>query len=381
MMRTTNISFSKIARGSRRHLHNFAQPQSTHRVSPYSPKTGLHLAREDAAMRTISRREIPESPFVWTRGIASRETLRYLDRKRIDAAPLLAKAGLSRGQLSQGDRGVSIASQYRLLELAATETNDPLLGFHLAAEMDLRDAGVLFYLAASSATVSEAVENLARYAGTMSEVVLFETARDKDETVLAVRVVRAGDEPRRQFSEFTALAVLRVLRKQTNRDFVLARITFAHARNSGLREVRRLLRGPVEFAQATDSWVFPQSVMQLPIVSEDSHLLRILEAHADDLLAQRHSATGLRSMVENHLLTVLPSGRVQAAVVAEQLGMSLRSFTRYLAEEGTTFGQILDHLRKRLALRYLEDQRISWIRESTANRSETRRPTEDVVAF
>jgi AraC-like DNA-binding protein len=119
------------------------------------------------------------------------------------------------------------------------------------------------------------------------------------------------------------------------------------------------VRCPVEFAQATDSWVFPQSVMQLPIVSEDSHLLRILEAHADDLLAQRHSATGLRSMVENHLVTVLPSGRVQAAVVAEQLGMSLRSFTRYLADEGATFGQILDHLRKRLALRYLEDQRIS----------------------
>src|SRR4029077_13642715 len=147
--------------------------------------------------------------------------------------------------------------------------------------------------------------------------------------------------------------------KQTNRDFVPARLTFAHARNSGLREVRRLLHCPVEFAQATDSWVFPHSVMQLRIVSEDSHLLRILEAHADDLLAQRHSATGLRSMVENHLVTMLPSGRVQAAVVAEQLGMSLRSFTRYLADEGPTFGQILDHLRKQLALRYLEDQRIS----------------------
>ena len=39
---------------------------------------------------------IAESPFLWTRGIAARETLRYLDRKRIDAEPLLAKAELSR---------------------------------------------------------------------------------------------------------------------------------------------------------------------------------------------------------------------------------------------------------------------------------------------
>lgn len=311
-------------------------------------------------MRSVPRSDVAASPFVWTRGVASREALRYLDRNGISAEPLLAKAGLSRGQLLRGDGGVSVASQYRFLELAATETNNSLLGFHLAAEMDLREAGILFYLAASSATVSEAVENLARYAGTLSEAVRFETSRLKDQTVLAVRVVRAGDEPRRQFSEFTALAVLRVLRKQTNRDFAPTRMTFAHARNSGVREVGRLLRCPVEFAQATDSWVFPQSVMQLPMVSEDSHLLRVLKAHADDLLAERRrSATGLRSMVENHLVTALPSGRVQAAVVAEQLGMSRRSFTRYLAEEGTTFAEILDHLRNRLALRYLEDERIS----------------------
>jgi AraC-like DNA-binding protein len=68
---------------------------------------------------------------------------------------------------------------------------------------------------------------------------------------------------------------------------------------------------------------------------------------------------GLEGMVENQLLSLLPSGRVQAAVVAGQLGMSPRSFTRHLADEGTTFGEILDRLRNHLALRYLADERIS----------------------
>jgi AraC-like DNA-binding protein len=39
--------------------------------------------------------------------------------------------------------------------------------------------------------------------------------------------------------------------------------------------------------------------------------------------------------------------------------MSARSFKRHLAQEGTTFGEVLDRLRYRLALGYLEDQRIS----------------------
>jgi AraC-like DNA-binding protein len=302
---------------------------------------------------------IAKSPFLWTRGIAARATLRHLDRKRIDAEPLLAKAELSRSQLSQEGGGVAVVSQCRFLELAAIETGDALLGLHVAAEMDVRDIGILFYLTASSATVADALEHLARYVGTTNEAVLVEISRGKAETIVTVRHAPALDEPRRQFSEFCTLEVIRALAKETNRDVAPSRITFAHARKSELKEIHRILRCPVEFMQATDSWVVPESVMALPIVSNDSHLLRILEAHADDLLAERRKAAGLRGLVEDHLLRALPSGRVQAAVVAEQIGMSARSFTRHLAREGTSFSQILDRVRRHLALRYLEDRRAS----------------------
>ena len=52
-------------------------------------------------MTSAPESDVPESPFLWTRGIAAREVLRHLDRNGIDAEPLLAKAGLARGQLSQ----------------------------------------------------------------------------------------------------------------------------------------------------------------------------------------------------------------------------------------------------------------------------------------
>ena len=169
-------------------------------------------------MTSVPQSEVPQSPFLWTRGIAARETLRYLDRNGVDAEPVLLRAELSRGQLSQDSGGISVASQHRFLEFAAIETNDSLLGLHVAAEMDLRDAGILFYLAAASATVAEALEHLARYAGTANEAVHLEISQYKGETVLTAapnrrarrastavfRVYRAGrhssaeqgDEPR-----------------------------------------------------------------------------------------------------------------------------------------------------------------------------------------
>jgi len=63
--------------------------------------------------------------------------------------------------------------------------------------------------------------------------------------------------------------------------------------------------------------------------------------------------------VENQLVNALPGGRVQAAVIANQLGMSVRTFRRRLTEEGTSFGEILDRLRRRLACRYVEDEHMS----------------------
>ena len=297
--------------------------------------------------------------MLWTRGVAARETLRYLERRGIDTEPALLGAGISRSQLSQDDIGLSVASQYRFLELAAAEADDSLLGLHVAAELDIRAIGILFYLTGSASTVSEALENLARYSQTANEALAVEISRRKDEVILAVRHLQEFDEPHRQFFELLALWFIRTLQQETNRDFTLSRVTFTHGRNADLREVHRLLRCPVDFAQGQDSWVLPQRVMDLPIVSGDTQLLKILTAHADDLLAEKHSVTGLQSTVASQLASLLPSGESRAAVVARQLGMSPRSLTRHLAEEGTTFGEIVEQLRRRLASRYLADDRMS----------------------
>ena len=300
-----------------------------------------------------------DTRFLWTRGYAARETLRYLDRRGIDTEPLLIKAGLSRRQLAQERGGISVVSQYRSLEHAAIVTNDSVLGLHVAAEVELRAGGIRFYLAASSASVSEALDIFVRYIATTNEALVGGVSRSKGEAVLTIRPIPELDEPRRQHSELIALWIMRTLHRVTGRDFTASLITFAHSRSSDLRELHRLLRCPLAFAQADDSLVLPKRVEDLAIVSEASHLLQILRAHADDLLTERRTSAGLQGTVENQLLSLLPSGRVRTAIVAQQLGMSEQSLTRLLTQDGTTFGKILDGLRQRLALRYLADSRMS----------------------
>lgn len=296
---------------------------------------------------------------LWTRGVVARETLRYLDKKGLNAERALLGAGLSRHQLLRSNISLSVASQYQFLELAAAEAGDQLLGLHIAAEMDPRSIGILFYLAGSARTVSKALDNLARYSKTTNEALVVEISQGKDEVTLAIRHVQEFDEPTRQFFELIALWFIRALHAQTNRHFNPVRVTFTHARTSDLREVHHLLQCPVDFAQTVDSCVLPQRVMDLRIVSGDHHLLQILTAYADDLLATRRSVSGLQSMVVNQLIDQLPSGESRAAAVAQRLNMSPRSLTRRLADEGTSFSEILERVRQRLASRYLADGRMS----------------------
>ena len=157
-------------------------------------------------MRSLSQREIPPLPFLWTRGIAAREALLYLERKGMNTDGLLMKAEMSRGQLMQDPGGVSAVSQHRFLELAATEAEDPLLGFHVAAEMDLRGIGLLYYLTASCTTVAGALEYLKRYTATMTEEIRLEISCQEDETTLTFRRALVFDALPRQHSELITLA-------------------------------------------------------------------------------------------------------------------------------------------------------------------------------
>ena len=64
--------------------------------------------------------------------------------------------------------------------------------------------------------------------------------------------------------------------------------------------------------------------------------------------------------------SLLPHGRVVVNDVARSLGMSQRTLARKLAAEGLNFTEILQQLRRDLAVRYLDDNKlhvskIAWL--------------------
>ena len=76
----------------------------------------------------------------------------------------------------------------------------------------------------------------------------------------------------------------------------------------------------------------------MALVNADARLNKILLKVCDESLNARKKNNGaLRVTVENTIAPLLPHGQANAHVVATKLGMSERTLSRRLAEEGVTF--------------------------------------------
>jgi hypothetical protein len=64
--------------------------------------------------------------------------------------PLLQQAGLTREQIEDRSARLDVKHQVAFPSLAADALGDDLLGFHLALDFDLREIGLLYYVASSS---------------------------------------------------------------------------------------------------------------------------------------------------------------------------------------------------------------------------------------
>ena len=287
-------------------------------------------------------------------------------RAKVELGPLLQSSGLTRQQLEDSDARISVRAQVKFLDLVANALRDNSLGFHLAQAADLREMGLLYYVAASSETLGDVLQRIARYGSINNEglAVKYGAGRDVSIEVRSVGVARQLDQHQ---IEFVMTALIRVCRKLTRIHLVPSRLRLAHRRSEDCSELIRYFGNSVDFAAGVDELGFAAKTKDMPVVSADPYLNKLLVANCEEALSRRPVARdSLRSAVEKAIVPLLPHGKARAAEIARRLGISQRTCARRLAAEGATFSQILDALRGDLARQYLANpelsiSRIAWL--------------------
>ena len=295
-------------------------------------------------------------------GLAAHLAVAHLERRGIDPAPLLAQSGLSQAAVAKRQR-VKVKSGIDFLERVSRAVGDDWLGLTLAADFDLREIGMLYYVAASSERLGDALKRLDRYERVANEALDLRIVKSTDcRMALSYKgVTRHVD---RHLMEALAVALLRLCRQLVGREIVPLAASFVHHRSDG-RKIQRILGCEVSFDAYEDGITFDASVMDLPLVGHDPYLNDLMVKNCEDAIAVR--APGIspfRTEVVNIIAPLLPHAEARAKTVAHRLGLSERTFARRLAAEGLSFGEILDQIRRDLAVQYLEENlrasQIAW---------------------
>ena len=299
-------------------------------------------------------------------GVATRWAAVRLREAGVVLEPLLRSAGLSASQINRKGIRIGVASQIKFLELAAKALNDPLLGFRLTRDADFRLAGLLYYVAASSETLGDALDRAERYSSIVNAGVVLKCFEARNLTI-ALRYAGVARHSDRQQMECLATAIIRFCRDSTERRLNPIAVHFVHRRLPQSSEIEKFFGCRIEFAANTDRIIFDKKAKQLRLVAADPHLNELLLHYCEQGLAYRRAREGpLQIAVENAIAPLLPHGKAQLGAVAQTLGVSSRTLARRLAAEGLSFGEILSQLRSDLATHYLSDpnlpiSEIAWL--------------------
>ena len=299
-------------------------------------------------------------------GGLSRLAIAHLKSAGVPVAPLLRRAGLTPELIDDPEVRLSVRSQITLLDEAAIALKDDCIGFTLARDHDPREIGLLYYVMASSQTLGEALKRIARYSRITNEALVF-GYREGNRLIISLSYSGVPRHSDRHQMEFCMFAVIRICRMLTGQNLVPQHFTIAHHRSGGTSEMARFVGTKVQFGTDTDEFALNIDARELPLIHSDNHLNDLLLKYCEAALAHRRGdLSQLRTRVENAISSLLPHGRVILGDVARSLGMSERTLARKLSDEGLNFTEILQQMRRDLAVRYLDDRKlhvskIAWL--------------------
>jgi len=277
----------------------------------------------------------------------------------IELDPLLTKAGLTHEQIENRHVRITVASQVSFLDLVARALSDDLLGFHLALLPDLREIGLLFYVMASSDRLHEALQKAARYSSIVNDGISLRYIEGIDAT-LALSYVGVDRYRDRHHIECWMTLIVRICRQLTGLRVAPSRVRLIHRGTRDRVELGRFFDCDVEFGADADAIAFSTGIRDMPVVDADPYLNSLLTTYCEDALSRKlRNAGSSRTRVENAIVPLLPHGKAQIGEIALRLGVSQRTLARQLSSEGTTFSEVMDHLRSKLATHYLQDDDLS----------------------
>ncbi|MBW4475258.1 MAG: AraC family transcriptional regulator [Stenomitos rutilans HA7619-LM2] len=272
---------------------------------------------------------------------------------------IMTAVGLTSELLEDVEARLSHETYCNLWRTIAYQSDDPTVGLQMAEFIRPATLDVLGYMICYSANLAEAIDRIVQYSRLMHAgiVVLF-----KVQDNVARLTMTFGDEYiaiHRAYHQWALAGLILICRRSTGVDIMPLNVGFQHSEPDDLSAYQSLFRSPLEFDQPYNTIAFDTALLDLPLLNADSTLSAIFDQCAEKALAALPSSDRLEDRVRQALVANLRSGNPTIEAVAARVKYAPRTLQRKLKEEGTSYRDLLDEVRRELSIHYLREERIA----------------------
>lgn len=273
-----------------------------------------------------------------------------------DRGALARQAGLPAQVLAGNSARVPAAYLSRLWRLGLAGTGDPCLGVRAAGQWRSGRLHLIDYLFQTAATLCEAITGFVRYYPPLLNTAANDVrlaGREGGGATFTLQV-RSGDpDVDAVASQFGLGVVLSLARHAADREVRPLHLGLASAAPPRYRELAgRFGARRIDFGTEYFTMTLAPADLALPLPGADAPLAAVLRQHAASVIAAQATAAaraagpgwadGLRQVVTAHLA----DDGLSLPAAAGWLAVSPRSLQRHLEEEGTSWREIVDGVRR-----------------------------------
>ena len=292
----------------------------------------------------------------------ARGLLEFAVRKGADRRALLEASGLDERTLADAGGRAPFSGYVALMRAAKRLTGDAALALHYGEQVDISKVSIVGLISQAAPTMIEGFARLNQFVRLIVETrnggngERFQLGRDRGGLWVVDQRLDAN-----AFPELTESAFAQLIcgpRRYGQIDYLKAvHVTFP---DPGYRaEYERIFRAPVVFGSDRNALKVDEAMPGRRVSLVADFAGQLLVDHAEGQLADLEGSKSARGRAEAVMERMVRSGQPTMDGVAAALKISRQRLYRQLRAEGTSFEQVLDGLRHRLALEYLGERKAS----------------------
>lgn len=280
---------------------------------------------------------------------AGRILARLIERNGINPEGIFSECGLDPLKLRTPRARYPVDRIRAAWRLADRQIDTPCWGLQAGELWQPTDFHALGYAFFAGRTLRAAMHRLCRYHAVVVQDVRVEIDEREGALVLNGAPPDADEEVVPLQDARTAVWAS-MCRKAYGEDLRLLEVTLNHPCRPCAYEA--YFGCPVRFEASRNAIAFPLAAVERYLPAQNRDQACQSDAHLHALL-RTLTEQSMTERVRRAVLDALPSGRASAIDIGHAWGMRRRTLQRKLQDEGTTFDEVIEGVRKELAQRYV----------------------------